>query len=106
LPDSFDSLHLALAATVLVLGVVVILSRHLRRDFRRTLQELPVGLCTVNAQHEITLWNAEMAKLTGISSRTARGRRIGALRLDIRATIKRHLRGGRPAALGQDELTA
>jgi PAS domain S-box-containing protein len=79
LPDSFDSLHLALAATVLALGVVVILSRHLRRDFRRTLQELPVGLCTVNAQHEITLWNAEMAKLTGISSRTARGRRIGAL---------------------------
>ena len=45
----------------------------LRLHHRKTLQELPVALCSIGLDDEILLWNHAMARLTGISSLTVTG---------------------------------
>ncbi len=41
---------------------------NLRRHYRQTLQELPVGLCSLGSDQEILMWNNAMASFTGISA--------------------------------------
>src|SRR6056297_119944 len=48
---------------------------NLRRHYRQTLDELPVGLCSLGGDGEVLLWNRSMAELTGISADTAVGSR-------------------------------
>ena len=48
---------------------------NLRRHYRQTLEELPVGLCSLGGDGEILLWNRCMADLTGISPDAAVGAR-------------------------------
>lgn len=48
---------------------------NLRRHYRQTLDELPVGLCSLGGDGEVLLWNRSMAELTGIGADTAVGAR-------------------------------
>lgn len=48
---------------------------NLRRHYRQTLDDLPVGLCSLGGDGEILLWNRSMSELTGISADTAVGSR-------------------------------
>ncbi len=41
---------------------------NLRLYYRKTLQELPMAICSLGPDHEILMWNDAMAELTGIKS--------------------------------------
>ncbi len=45
----------------------------LRRYHRQTLQALPVGVCIVGADGEVTMWNSAMVELTNIQADTVLG---------------------------------
>ncbi|HSC83057.1 MAG TPA: ATP-binding protein [Pseudomonas sp.] len=51
----------------------------LRRFHRQTLQELPMGVCSLAKDQEILMWNRAMEDLTGISAQLVVGSRLGAL---------------------------
>jgi signal transduction histidine kinase len=51
----------------------------LRRFYRRTLQDLPVGVCGVNTDGEIVMWNVALEQVTGIRALAATGSTLGAL---------------------------
>ena len=46
---------------------------NLRLYHRRTLEELPMAVCSVGKDSEILMWNSAMVKLTGISSESVTG---------------------------------
>ncbi|MFA5562652.1 MAG: ATP-binding protein [Candidatus Caldatribacteriota bacterium] len=48
----------------------------LRRYHRQTLQDLPLGVCSLSADHEILMWNRAMEALTGIAAVRVIGSRI------------------------------
>lgn len=48
----------------------------LRRHHRQTLQELPMGVCSLNKDLEILLWNHALERLTGISANRVIGSRL------------------------------
>lgn len=45
----------------------------LRRHHRQTLQDLPIGLCSMGRDREILMWNGAMETLTGIDGREVIG---------------------------------
>ncbi|MET0377777.1 MAG: ATP-binding protein, partial [Spongiibacteraceae bacterium] len=45
----------------------------LRRHHRQTLQDLPIGLCSMGRDREILMWNGAMETLTGIAGRDVVG---------------------------------
>lgn len=51
----------------------------LRRHHRQTLQELPMGVCSLSKENEILLWNHALERLTGISSNRAVGSRLNSI---------------------------
>lgn len=51
----------------------------LRRFHRQTLQELPMGVCSLAKDQEILMWNRAMEELTGISAQRVVGSRLNAL---------------------------
>ena len=51
----------------------------MRRFHRQTLQDLPIGVCSINANKEITGWNTALSNLTEISSQEAIGSRLASL---------------------------
>ena len=48
----------------------------LRLHHRKTLQELPIAICSIGSDDEILLWNHAMANLTDISSQSITGSNI------------------------------
>jgi PAS domain S-box-containing protein len=50
-----------------------------RRYLRRIVEDLPQGVCTVDPEGEVVLWNAALAQLTGIDGARAVGNRVQAL---------------------------
>lgn len=48
----------------------------LRRHHRQTLEQLPVGICTLGQDQEVLMWNQQMVKLSQISSSTVVGSRL------------------------------
>ncbi|RMO03491.1 Sensor histidine kinase, partial [Pseudomonas cannabina] len=48
----------------------------LRRYHRQTLQELPMGVCSLAEDHEILMWNRAMEELTGIVAQRVVGSRL------------------------------
>jgi signal transduction histidine kinase len=46
---------------------------YLRRHYRQTLEELPVGLCSLGVDGEVLLWNRSLVALTGIAAVDAVG---------------------------------
>jgi len=51
----------------------------LRRFYRRTLQELPVGVCGINTDGEIVMWNQALEELTQIHASTVLGSTLAEL---------------------------
>ncbi|RJG10492.1 PAS domain S-box protein [Pseudomonas cavernicola] len=51
----------------------------LRRYHRQTLQELPMGVCSLAKDQEILMWNRAMEDLTGIAALRVVGSRLSAL---------------------------
>ena len=51
----------------------------LRRYHRQTLQDLPMGVCSLAKDNEILMWNRAMQSLTGISADAVIGSRLGGL---------------------------
>ncbi|MBX2839003.1 MAG: histidine kinase [Gammaproteobacteria bacterium] len=51
----------------------------LRRYLREVLRELPLGVCSIESNGTIYLWNSAMQTLTGISERQARDTRLDQL---------------------------
>ena len=49
---------------------------NLRRYHRSTLEQLPIGVCTINSDMEILMWNQTMADLTGIDEHDVVGSNI------------------------------
>ncbi len=49
---------------------------NLRRYHRQTLDELPIGLCSLGTDGEILMWNRAMAELSGISGEAITGSRL------------------------------
>nr|ACA48227.1 LipQ [Pseudomonas alcaligenes] len=48
----------------------------LRRFHRQTLQELPMGVCSLAKDQEVLMWNRAMEELTGISAQQVVGSRL------------------------------
>uniref|UniRef100_UPI000F040AFC PAS domain-containing protein n=1 Tax=Pseudomonas viridiflava TaxID=33069 RepID=UPI000F040AFC len=48
----------------------------LRRYHRQTLQELPMGVCSLAEDQEILMWNRAMEELTGIVAQRVVGSRL------------------------------
>ena len=51
----------------------------LRRYHRQTLQELPMGVCSLAKDQEILMWNRAMEELTGIAANRVLGSRLNTL---------------------------
>ena len=72
-----------LTATLLLssvaLGIALLLSARRRRQYRRTLDSLPVGLCTLGGDGRIQLWNQPMEIISGIHFAQASGNAVAAL---------------------------
>lgn len=53
---------------------------NLRRYHRNTLQDLPVGVCSLGRDGEVLMWNHTIAELTGIKTFDVIGSRLSSLR--------------------------
>lgn len=51
----------------------------LRRYHRQTLQDLPIGLCSLGRDREILMWNGAMEVLTGVEQRDVIGSHVSSL---------------------------
>jgi PAS domain S-box-containing protein len=51
----------------------------LRRYHRATLQRLPIGVCTLDADQRILFWNAELERFTGLSAEQTLGNSLAQL---------------------------
>ena len=45
----------------------------MRRFYRDTLQDLPLGVCGINTSDEIVMWNHALERITGIAGETVLG---------------------------------
>ena len=66
----------------------------MRRYHRQVLEELPVGVCSVSPDGEITSWNRVMENLSGISKNAAVGSRLSALAPPWAGFIEEFIDGG------------
>lgn len=64
----------------------------LRRYHRQTLQDLPMGVCSLAKDHEILMWNRAMEELTGISANRIIGSRLGDLESPWQALLEDFIR--------------
>ena len=51
----------------------------LRRQHRETLDKLPIGICTVGVDGEVSMWNRSMEKITGVEPAAVLGSRLDSL---------------------------
>ena len=61
----------------------------LRRYHRQTLQDLPMGVCSLGQDSEILMWNRAMQALTGIEADSVIGSRLGSLPEPWRELLER-----------------
>ena len=59
----------------------------LRRHHRQTLQDLPIGLCSLGRDREILMWNRTMEELTGVEQRDVLGSHVSNLPLPWRDVL-------------------
>lgn len=91
---SLDALHLLFLATAGALALILGWTLRARRVLRRTLEELPVGLCTVDSDLAVTQWNREMAAISGIPASEACGRHLKTLTAPWARTLDEALSAG------------
>ncbi|WXL27009.1 ATP-binding protein [Ectopseudomonas mendocina] len=63
----------------------------LRRYHRQTLQELPMGVCSLAKDHEILMWNRAMEELTDIPAMRVVGSRLNTLSEPWRSLLERFI---------------
>ncbi|GGH93136.1 ATPase [Pseudomonas fluvialis] len=68
----------------------------LRRYHRQTLQELPMGVCSLAKDQEILMWNRALEQLTGISAQRVVGSRLGSLEAPWRNLLEEFSRQSEP----------
>ena len=68
----------------------------LRRFHRQTLQELPMGVCSLAKDQEILMWNRALEQLTGISAQRVVGSRLGSLEAPWRNLLEEFSRQSEP----------
>ena len=68
----------------------------LRRYHRQTLQELPMGVCSLAKDQEILMWNRALEQLTGISAQRVVGSRLGSLEAPWRNLLEEFSRQSAP----------
>lgn len=61
----------------------------LRRLHRKTLQQLPVGVCSLGEAGEVLLWNSELAHFTGVADHQIIGHRLDVLPSPWREQLSR-----------------
>ncbi len=61
----------------------------LRRYHRQTLQDLPMGVCSLAKDNEVLMWNRAMQSLTGIPADSVIGSRLGSLPEPWNALLER-----------------
>lgn len=66
----------------------------LRRYHRQTLQDLPMGVCSLAEDQEILTWNRAMEELTGINAQQTVGSRLSALSSPWRELLEDFIRAG------------
>ncbi|GAB5415618.1 MAG: hypothetical protein Cons2KO_32210 [Congregibacter sp.] len=69
----------AITLSLVTLGLCLLQFYRARREFFRTLDELPTGLCAVGPGDKIIRWNRQMTKLSGIHARDSVGLHINLL---------------------------
>lgn len=66
---------------------------NLRLHHRKTLQELPMAVCSLGRDQEILMWNRAMAALTQIPTEEVVGSHLGALKNPWRALLQNFIQG-------------
>jgi len=72
---------------------------NLRRHYRETLDNLPIGVCSIGADDEFLLWNRSMEKITDIAPEQAMGSLLESLPQPWRQILGDFQRGDRSAQL-------
>ncbi len=72
---------------------------NLRRHYRETLDNLPIGVCSIGADEECLLWNRSMAKITDIAPEQALGSLLDSLPPPWRQILGDFQRGERSVEL-------
>ncbi len=75
---------------------------NLRRHYRETLDNLPIGVCASATDGEMTLWNRCMEEITGIDAHRVLGSHLGSLPAPWNAIVDDFLRGEADGVLKQE----
>jgi PAS domain S-box-containing protein len=75
---------------------------NLRRHYRETLDNLPIGVCSIGSDGELLLWNRSMEQTTGISSNAILGSLLDSLAEPWRETIGDFVLGNVSTVLKQE----
>jgi PAS domain S-box-containing protein len=75
---------------------------NLRQHYRRTLYNLPIGICSLAADGEILMWNRGMQQTTGVDPRDIVGSHLDALTEPWRGVIRDFIAGDANAILKQE----
>ncbi|WP_051362360.1 sensor histidine kinase [Solimonas soli] len=79
---------------------------HLRRFHRQILQDLPIGVCSLGARHEVLLWNERMATITQLPADAVLGARIAELPAPWPVLFAQLIEAGTPHLYKQQALLA
>lgn len=85
---TLDTLHLILTLLLAGLAIVLAVSARRRHQYLRTLDELPVGLCTITSNGQIQLWNSQMDALSNIAGKRGHGGNLSALPANWRDALE------------------
>jgi len=72
---------------------------NLRRHYRQTLDNLPIGVCSVGVDREVLIWNRSMEQVTGIAAGEVLGSVLDALPAPWRHLLGEFERGDETALL-------
>ena len=72
---------------------------NLRRHYRETLDNLPIGVCSIGDDDEVLLWNRSMEQITGIAPGQVLGSLLGSLPQPWRQIIGEFQRGDKHTQL-------
>jgi PAS domain S-box-containing protein len=75
---------------------------NLRRHYRQTLDNLPIGVCSIGSDGELLMWNRSMEKTTGISAQDVLGSLLDSLEEPWRRTLGDFVLGNVATVLKQE----
>ena len=78
---------------------------NLRRHHRETLDNLPIGVCSISADGELLMWNRSMAQITGIEPRDVLGALLDSMPQPWRQIINKFQQGDTNTILKTEVIT-